>query len=128
MRQTLNDTYRNAAEDFANKITEALDEQVDSIILYGSVARGEAGRDSDVDILVIGADPSITRDRLSEICADLMYDRGYTVLLSLAQFSQNDFQRLREIGSPFIRNVLTEGIILYDNGTYSRARSQAATI
>ena len=128
MRRTLNETYRNSAEEFADKVVTALGDQVDAIVLFGSVARADARQDSDIDILVIAPNPSITRDRLSEICANLMYDSGYSFFLSFAQISRDEFLKLSEIGSPFIKNVLAEGIVLYDNRTYSRIRQQAATV
>lgn len=39
-------------------VADALGSEPVSVTLFGSVARGEAGRDSDVDILVIAKDPA----------------------------------------------------------------------
>ena len=125
MRQKLNELYRKAAEEFANRVTAALGDQIDSIVLYGSVARGKAKRDSDIDVLVIDPNPGLTREKISEICSDFSYERDYTFFISLAHFSRDEFHKLWQMGSPFIKEVVKEGLVLYDNGTFSRVREQA---
>lgn len=40
-------------EEFVRRVLERYEDKIDSIILFGSVARGEAKEDSDIDILVI---------------------------------------------------------------------------
>ena len=42
---TYTETLRAAAEDFARRVRVALEDRVDAIVLYGSVAREEAGPD-----------------------------------------------------------------------------------
>jgi uncharacterized protein len=66
MRQKLNETYRNVAVEFAQRVASALGDQVDAIVLYGSVARGEAKRDSDIDILVVSPQPEVVRKQVSD--------------------------------------------------------------
>ena len=46
--------YREAVEEFVRRVLERYRDKIDSIILFGSVARGEAKEDSDIDILVVG--------------------------------------------------------------------------
>lgn len=128
MRRKLNDLYRNAAEEFADRVTSALGDQVDSMVLYGSVARGKAKRYSDVDILVISPDPQATRKSVSQVRGAFTYERNFTFFISLVHFSREEFYKLRQLGSPFIENVVNEGVILYDNGTFSRVRQKAVTV
>jgi predicted nucleotidyltransferase len=50
---------------FVSLVQEALGDRVVSLILYGSVARGEARPESDVDVLLVLKDaPPVYRDRL----------------------------------------------------------------
>ena len=104
-------------------MTAALGDQVDAIVLYGSVARGEARRDSDIDILVISPDPGKTREALSEIRGDFAYEYDYRFFLSLLHYSREELYKLQQMRSPFFQEITEDGVILYDNGTFSRART-----
>jgi predicted nucleotidyltransferase len=125
MRQKLNNKYRKAAEEFAHRVTSALGDAIDSIVLYGSVARGEAKRDSDIDLLLISPDPETARETASQVCSDFTYEHNYTFFISEVHFSREEFYKLWQLGSPFIANVVKEGVILYDNGTFARVHQQA---
>jgi len=45
--------YREAVEEFVRRVLERYKNKIDSIILFGSVARGEAKEDSDIDVLIV---------------------------------------------------------------------------
>lgn len=48
-----NSTYRALAERFAAALRDRLGDQLVSVVLYGSVARGEARPESDIDLFVV---------------------------------------------------------------------------
>jgi len=83
-------------------------ENVDSIILYGSRARGDARDDLDIDILVV-----LTKDfnysemlRLSsEIVASLSLEND--VVISRAFVTKAQYDKLQ---IPFLMNVRREGV------------------
>ena len=45
--------YQKAVDEFLKRVLEKYRSRIESIILFGSVARGEAKEDSDIDILVV---------------------------------------------------------------------------
>ncbi len=96
-------------------ITECLvrEYQPDKIILFGSWARGDANKHSDIDLLVI----SDREKRLPR------YKRGLDVRLLLSQFlspkdilfyTHEDVERWRGVPHTFISTVLSEGRVLYE--------------
>jgi len=128
MRQTLQTIYRTAAAEFARRVTSALGDRVDALVLFGSVARGEATRSSDIDIVVISPNPAATRETISWIRSDLTYEHRFTFFISLIHWSRREFDMLSHLCSPFLEEVVTEGVILYDNGTFSRVREKTPAV
>ena len=128
MREKLNNAYREAAGEFADRIASVLGDQIDSIVLYGSVARGEATEDSDIDILIISPDAEKVRSKVSQIRGDFAYERNYDFFISLIDYTRDEFYRIKALGSPLIEKLTHDGVILYDNGIFSRVREEAARV
>jgi len=61
---------REAAHFFVERLNERARDLILKVILFGSVARGEAREESDIDILVYAKDV----DKVREICADLQLE------------------------------------------------------
>jgi predicted nucleotidyltransferase len=83
-------------------------EQLDSIILYGSRARGDERPDSDIDILIILKDDFNYSEMLrlsSDLAASLSLEND--VVISRAFVSKEQFEQRQ---TPFLMNVRREGI------------------
>lgn len=128
MPTKLNETYQKAAQEFADRAVSALGDDIDSIVLYGSVARSEAKEESDIDILVVSPDEHSVRERLSRIRNDMDWEWNYEFLLSLVIYSRDHYFWLRNNGSPFISDIIRDGIILHDNGTFLGLPEGAARV
>jgi len=85
---------------------------VDTVVLYGSVARNEErGRDSDVDLMVVlddDVDKATYERHTRDIAYDVELERG--VVLSLVVLPASEYHHLR---SPFLQNVHRDAEQLY---------------
>ncbi len=123
---TYTERLRTAAEDFARRVRTALGDRVGSIVLYGSVARGEAKPDSDVDVLVVGsADDSIGRE-IRNVQFDQAQETGYQFFVETTAYDRSEFLKFLKLGSPLIMNIIEDGVVLYDTGIFSKARADSA--
>jgi predicted nucleotidyltransferase len=81
-----------------------------AVILYGSYARGEAGVNSDVDIVMVLKDYErgfIEIHRTSELVARLSLD--YDIIVALIPLREQDWQKRQ---SPFLQNLRREGVVV----------------
>ena len=82
----------------------------DRIILFGSAARGQAGPDSDLDLLVIKRDVS-HRGRLAQDIHLNFFGLGVAVDVIVA--TPEDVERFRHKVGSIIRPALREGRVIY---------------
>ena len=84
-------------------------ENIKKVILYSAYARGEATKDSDIDVLVVvddSLDPSEVRRSLSDIIFNILLEKGE--LISVVAVPESFFV---SYNSPFLLNVKEEGVI-----------------
>ena len=85
---------------------------IQAIYVFGSRAKGTHRPDSDYDVLMVVTDAFTftEQDALYDAVLDVLLDTGR--LVSLKLFRAPAFRRLRELNTPFMRHVLTEGVKL----------------
>jgi uncharacterized protein len=101
-------TLDHILAEFKAAVAQRYGERLARLVCYGSVARGEAGPDSDVDLaLVLKGEvrPSGEIDGLVDLLAD--FNLRYGVLLSLIPVDVDTWQKAE---GPFWRNVRREGV------------------
>jgi predicted nucleotidyltransferase len=97
---------QKAVEEFVRRASQEYGDRIRSIILYGSVARGTASEDSDIDLLVvIDEEDFLLRRKLVGLSFDILLETGAD--LSVKVLSDRDFQARKS--HSFLRNVLAEG-------------------
>jgi HEPN domain-containing protein/predicted nucleotidyltransferase len=97
--------------------------EVERVILYGSHARGDWVEDpaggffSDFDIAVLVASPALAEDEaLWADCQERAREVAGDTPVSLIVHTVDDVRQQLERGSSFFRDVMTEGVALYDAG------------
>jgi predicted nucleotidyltransferase len=90
-------------------------------VVFGSLARGEAGPGSDLDLLLVRstAAPFIRR------ADDLAEALDVSVALDVLVYTPEEFATLR-VSSPFVREALATGRTIYEAGSAERGQSLAA--
>jgi predicted nucleotidyltransferase len=93
--------------EFVKRASDAYGDHIESITLFGSVARGTARTDSDIDLLVVvDREDFRLRRELIGIAFDILMETGLD--LSVKVISSSDFQARKSFS--FLRNVLEEGV------------------
>jgi len=119
----LPDRYKVPLSKFKERLVKEFGERIEAVVLYGSVAKGEAHDASDIDIMVIAKDVEEIREVISKIRYDVDLEQGtLTTLIYLTPEEVED--RIRK-GSAFITEVLKEGVALYGRENLERYISQA---
>jgi predicted nucleotidyltransferase len=100
-----------ALDSFKARLAAEFGPRVKRIVLFGSVARGEARWDSDVDVLVLLDHLDMReRGRVIDLAADELTERD--VLISPTAMSQDAFAQLEARERLLPREVARDGISL----------------
>jgi predicted nucleotidyltransferase len=81
--------------------------EVDAVILFGSIARGDAHADSDIDLAVIAPPGWDGRTALEEAV-----QRRLGNACDVLAFGRTEFKRLAKAGEPVVSDLLSDGIAL----------------
>ena len=96
------------------KLQRVYGNKLKAVILYGSVARGTATEESDIDFMVLvdgtAQELRTFEDQLSDVSTDISIK--YFKVFSIIDISYQEYMRWVNT-SPFYRNVSKEGVILY---------------
>ena len=91
---------------------ERYEKKIESIILFGSVARGEGKEDSDVDVLVVVKERNI--EDMKEIHGiAFKVSMEHSQDISPKVYAVSEVLNRIEIGAPFIKEVLKGGVSLH---------------
>jgi predicted nucleotidyltransferase len=109
MTMKLNEKEQQALRKFGMALKEALTDNFLEVKLFGSKARGDARKDSDIDVLVIISSGDWHMcDVVYDIATDILLETE--VCISPKVISRKEYNNLYNSGNPFIKNVLREGI------------------
>lgn len=104
--------HETAVDAFVDAVEDAELDDVQRLVLFGSVARGTHRSDSDVDVLAVlatDADVPATEERLRDLAYDVMLDHG--AVFSIHGIAEPDLADRSE--HPFFDRVRAEGRTIY---------------
>lgn len=94
-----------------NKIVRALKPyDPEQVILFGSAARGDADRHSDIDIAIIKETNERFLDRLAQVYQLIQPDFALDALV----YTPSEFAAMRARHNPFAEEIVRDGIVVYD--------------
>jgi len=108
--------YMEHTKMLAQRLGERFGDRIEFILLFGSTARGEAGPDSDIDILIVG-DKGI-KGEVSKVRTEMDVKHG--TLTTIVFKSREEFEEQRP-HSDFLKEVVRESVALYGEENIARA-------
>jgi predicted nucleotidyltransferase len=102
---------KKVIEEFKKRIKEKFADETIKIVVFGSKARGDAKKNSDIDILVITSfDDWRKGDEIRKIGYDL--DEHIDYRLSIQVVSESHINYLRSNSFQFIKHIESEGVLI----------------
>ena len=103
---------KSALTDYVTRAVRLYPDEILTITLYGSQARGDAKAESDIDVLVVvRRDTSTLRQALTDLAWQIQFEYG--VVISDIIRSVEQFNRMRGNRFPFYQNIEREGVLLW---------------
>lgn len=100
---------REIVERFRRIIEDKFPAEIIDVLVFGSKARGDSSKESDIDVLVISSSDNWEKgDEIREIGYGLDDEIDYK--LSIQVISKSHFDYLRQNNFQFARNIENEGI------------------
>jgi predicted nucleotidyltransferase len=102
---------KKVVQSFVEELRNKIGNEIINIVLFGSKARGDFNRESDIDIFVLVREKTQNiRDKVGDITADYILD--YDIPLSPVLYDLDEYNQNKKLGSFFFENVEKEGVPL----------------
>ena len=120
----IKEPYRTVIQNLLSALIRLYGDNLTSLVIYGSVARGNPRMDSDIDMLVIFEElPKPMSDRIRmfekaedevQLLLDELLNRGYAITLSPLIKTREEAERF----SPLYLDMTEDAVIIYDKGGF----------
>ena len=107
----LNKKETLAVKEFCGKMKILLKQNLVNIRLFGSKARGDFRKESDIDILLILKKKSWDLiDKIYDVVIDVEIEHNSQISLKI--YSEAEFNRIKDYETFFYKNITKEGVSL----------------
>ncbi len=105
-------------EQFLTRLLEARGEEVEFVVLFGSMARGNWSRGSDYDVLLglAGEDGKRLVDRIGELSQFAVGS------IEVFPYVRSEWERMFGSFNLLLLDALEHGVVLFDRGAFARMR------
>lgn len=110
----MNPKIEKIVKEFTRRLKSEVGKDIDLALLYGSAATDDWLKTSDVDILIISPKRK-TYDKILDIQTEV--GLKYGVAFSILFETPREVQQAREAQSPFLKNIIGQGEVLYENSS-----------
>ena len=122
--------YREVAADLTALLLREFPDDIHAVVLFGSVARGEAHELSDVDLLVITDADHETHRRMWDVADDVYWDRFQThdehIPFGLLRLTTAGFEKEAITYRSYLaQDIMEQGVVFYDDGAYQSICNKA---
>ena len=118
MKNKIPEKIEKSIQKFVLEANKMFGNRIKKIILYGSYARGDYKKDSDIDIMILTdlKDDEISeyRDKIWEFAYNIEFDNNFDINLSPLIKNIDKFNYWLE-ALPFYINVQNEGVVLSES-------------
>jgi len=109
----MNEQDRSIIIELKKRLPAQVKDHIRKVVAFGSRARGEDSKDSDLDLLILvdRKAPEI-EGKIEDVAYQVMWDHDFKPILSIKLFSESGYlDRVRE-GFSFYKNIEREGVAL----------------
>ncbi|MCL0033452.1 nucleotidyltransferase domain-containing protein [Thermodesulfovibrionales bacterium] len=122
----MQEEYRELIQDFIKILKGYFKESLVSVILFGSVARGTAKKDSDIDICIVVKKLPQSRYQRHKLISpllgklregrtyDLLFKKGYLPEIATVLYTKEEIKETR----PIFLDMVEEAVVLLDDGSF----------
>jgi predicted nucleotidyltransferase len=101
--------------DFKSCILKKLKDEVILIMLFGSKARGDYHKGSDIDLLLVLRHKNREiNEKLSEVEWEILEKYNFQFYVSVVAYSWKEFEEFNRLETSFSQNIAREGIPIWD--------------
>ncbi len=99
LREQYKDIHERVFNHFLFEIKRELWDEIDKVILFGSVARGDYGPDSDIDVLIVLKTNNIEKrweinDTIGDIVVDILIN--FNLYVSPKLYTKKEFEKMKK--------------------------------
>ena len=105
----LNEIEEKAVKAFSSSLKALYGSDIKQILLFGSKARGDFHKESDIDLFILVAKSGLAlRKKVASLITEIMLD--HSVLLSPKIIEESHFSFLKQLETAFAKNIEKDGI------------------